>query len=547
MKFADTSAAVAVRVRGSSRRPEADGSSPGAGPRARQRGNHGRRSLATSARPTRRRRRPCAATWPSSWRSARGRDPARCCGGRSCTASSCARGRRVGAQVRRDLDRARARRSGLDREAGATARGLSRRARPRSGPPRDALRHPSIASGSTPAGGRAERVLVLPLYPQYAASTTASTFDARRRWRRVRHLPELRFVKHYHDDPGYIGALAKRSGSTGRPTAAPKAGAELPRRAGAHAEARRSIPGECLKTGAAARRAAGAAPGRRSRHLPEPLRQGQVAGAVHRADAGRAGAAPASARVDVGGPGFTADCLETLEEIDQEARAASWRPAARSSGYVSCLNDQPRVARRAGQACGPAPAGLADRDDPADSAQAELARRRAPATPARARRQARRGQPGRRPPQHRGAAAPAPRPRSTSSTAERAAAGTPSSCLRRWTSRCATAPRPTARGSCRPPPVRSGSRSAASPPPAGRWRKQEQVEGALAHAVGTHRGEDQDARVELRLGIFSSLTHSPTSGRFSTSSITLPMYSDAISAHTSAAEVCEQLRPGWMP
>jgi ferrochelatase len=55
------------------------------------------------------------------------------------------------------------------------------------------------------------KLLVLPLYPQYSASTTASTFDAiaecfrKRRW-----LPELRFVTHYHDDPGYIKACAER-------------------------------------------------------------------------------------------------------------------------------------------------------------------------------------------------------------------------------------------------------------------------------------------------------------------------------------------------
>ncbi|MEP5763353.1 MAG: ferrochelatase [Halieaceae bacterium] len=55
----------------------------------------------------------------------------------------------------------------------------------------------------------ARKILVLPLYPQYAAPTGASTFDAvsadlaQRRW-----LPELRMITHYHDDPAYIDALA---------------------------------------------------------------------------------------------------------------------------------------------------------------------------------------------------------------------------------------------------------------------------------------------------------------------------------------------------
>lgn len=55
----------------------------------------------------------------------------------------------------------------------------------------------------------ARRIVVLPLYPQYSGTTTASVFDAvtrelsRRRW-----VPELRFINHYHDHPGYIDALA---------------------------------------------------------------------------------------------------------------------------------------------------------------------------------------------------------------------------------------------------------------------------------------------------------------------------------------------------
>ncbi len=54
-----------------------------------------------------------------------------------------------------------------------------------------------------------ERLLVLPLFPQYSATSTAPVFDrvsqALARWRR---LPEVRFVMQYHDDPRYIAALA---------------------------------------------------------------------------------------------------------------------------------------------------------------------------------------------------------------------------------------------------------------------------------------------------------------------------------------------------
>lgn len=71
--------------------------------------------------------------------------------------------------------------------------------------------NPSIQEGllKLKAAG-ARRLLVMPLYPQYSATTTASTFDAvfdeLKRWRWV---PELRTVTHYHDHSGYIEALTQ--------------------------------------------------------------------------------------------------------------------------------------------------------------------------------------------------------------------------------------------------------------------------------------------------------------------------------------------------
>ena len=54
-----------------------------------------------------------------------------------------------------------------------------------------------------------DRVLVIPAYPQYSATTTASVFDAVYTWAlRTRRVPELRFVNNYHAHPGYIAALA---------------------------------------------------------------------------------------------------------------------------------------------------------------------------------------------------------------------------------------------------------------------------------------------------------------------------------------------------
>ncbi|WP_129641861.1 ferrochelatase [Peristeroidobacter agariperforans] len=55
----------------------------------------------------------------------------------------------------------------------------------------------------------AQRIVVLPLYPQYSGTTTASVFDrVTRQLQRWRWVPELRFIGSYHDDDGYVGALA---------------------------------------------------------------------------------------------------------------------------------------------------------------------------------------------------------------------------------------------------------------------------------------------------------------------------------------------------
>jgi ferrochelatase len=72
--------------------------------------------------------------------------------------------------------------------------------------------NPSIASAiEALAGENVRRLLVLPLYPQYCSSTTGSAFDvtvqALQRWR---WLPETRFINDYHNDPGYIEAVASR-------------------------------------------------------------------------------------------------------------------------------------------------------------------------------------------------------------------------------------------------------------------------------------------------------------------------------------------------
>lgn len=55
----------------------------------------------------------------------------------------------------------------------------------------------------------ARRLVILPMYPQYSGTTTASVIDAvARKFNRLRWVPETRFINQYHDEPGYIAALA---------------------------------------------------------------------------------------------------------------------------------------------------------------------------------------------------------------------------------------------------------------------------------------------------------------------------------------------------
>ena len=210
---------------------------------------------------------------------------------------------------------------------------------------RHAMRYgnPSVASvlDSLRAEG-ATRVLVLPLYPQYAAATTASVGDAVMRWAlAARRTPELRFIGEYHAEPGYIDALALR----------------LQQHWAEHGRAEKvvlsfhGVP-------------------KRSLHLGDPyhcqchvtarllaqqlgLSQGQMV-VTFQSRFGKAKwlepyteptlvamAGQGVKRVDVMCPGFVADCLETLEEINQEAREAFLHAGGEQFHYVPCVNDSP--------------------------------------------------------------------------------------------------------------------------------------------------------------------------------------------------------------
>jgi ferrochelatase len=196
--------------------------------------------------------------------------------------------------------------------------------------------NPSIASelDQLKAEG-ATRILIVPLYPQYSGTTTASVFDAVYTWAaQVRHLPELRFVNRYHDDPAYIDALARRGA---RPLDEKRPARQLVM--SFHGVPERTLHlgdpyhCECLKTARLLAERLGLRQGPLPRHLPVALWQGQVAAALHRAHAGGAGTGRHEA-VQVVCPGFTSDCLETLEEIAMEAREAFLHAGGQEFHYI---------------------------------------------------------------------------------------------------------------------------------------------------------------------------------------------------------------------
>ena len=201
---------------------------------------------------------------------------------------------------------------------------------------------PSIASVLDELKSQAvNRVLVLPLYPQYSGTTTASVIDAVCAWaQRSRTVPELRFVNRYHDDAGYISALAKRVAdhwaTHGRPDKLVLSFHGVPKRTLMLGDPYHC---ECLKT---------------ARLLGEKL--GVPAGLMTVTFQSRLGKAEwlqpytepsliamaqqGVKRVDVMCPGFTSDNLETLEEINMEAREAFMHAGGREFHHIACLNDQ---------------------------------------------------------------------------------------------------------------------------------------------------------------------------------------------------------------
>lgn len=202
---------------------------------------------------------------------------------------------------------------------------------------------PSIAAGLEElrqAGAR--RLLVFPLYPQYAAATAASTFDAvadvLKTWR---WIPEMRMIAHYHDDPAYISAVV----------------ASIRESWAVHGQAEKllfsfhGIPQRCLLAGDPYHCECHVTARLIAEQLGLPPERWQVA---FQSRFGReewlkpytdktlqAWGKAGTRSVDIVCPGFSADCLETLEEMAMLNRGVFLEAGGERYNYIPALNDRP--------------------------------------------------------------------------------------------------------------------------------------------------------------------------------------------------------------
>ncbi len=199
---------------------------------------------------------------------------------------------------------------------------------------------PSVLQNMIDQGVR--RLLVLPLYPQYSASTTASTFDAisadfiKRRW-----IPELRFINHYHDYAPFIKAAADRIREHwqqhGRADRLMLSYHGIPLRYLHNGDPYHC---ECYKT---SRLIAGELGLQEGEYLTTfQSRFGREEWLKPYTDETLKALPAAGVKsVQVFCPGFSADCLETIEEIGEENKEYFLHAGGERYEYITALNDRP--------------------------------------------------------------------------------------------------------------------------------------------------------------------------------------------------------------
>jgi ferrochelatase len=187
-----------------------------------------------------------------------------------------------------------------------------------------------------------ENILMVPLYPQYAASTTGSSMDALfDTLKRYRNTPGVRVVRQYHDHPAYINALAARISTFwqehGRPEKLIMSFHGVPRYTLDKGDPYHC---QCHKTGRLLAEKLGLQPSQymvtfqslfgRAEWIKPYTEPSVIALAKEGVN-----------NIHVVCPGFPSDCLETLEEIGMEVKAGFMEAGGRDYHYIPALNDDP--------------------------------------------------------------------------------------------------------------------------------------------------------------------------------------------------------------
>ena len=186
------------------------------------------------------------------------------------------------------------------------------------------------------------RLLVLPLYPQYSATSTGSVIDAvADALKRLRWPPELRLVNDYHEDPTHIEALATRIErwweANGRGDKLLLSFHGIPAR---YVRLGDPYLAQCQAT--AARLRARLALDENQLLMSFQSRVGRETWLQPYTDATvRRLAGEGVKRLDVACPGFAVDCLETLEEIAMQNRDFFLEAGGQDLRYIPALNDSP--------------------------------------------------------------------------------------------------------------------------------------------------------------------------------------------------------------
>jgi len=202
--------------------------------------------------------------------------------------------------------------------------------------------NPSVRAGLDALRDKGcKQIIVLPLYPQYSATTTASTFDAvadvLKTWRR---LPGVSFIDAYHDHPAYIAALSesvrdywKSNGDAERLLLSYHG---IPER---YLKSGDPYPCHCRKTSRLLLESLELGTDRAQMSFQSRFGREPWVGPATDATLKEWGAAGVKS-VDVMCPGFAADCLETVEEIDMQNREFFVEAGGLQFRYIPALNDR---------------------------------------------------------------------------------------------------------------------------------------------------------------------------------------------------------------